>query len=132
MKFPFFGSLGLFGFLIVLAGMFCQAPAARAELDLDFELKNSTGYAIKEIYIAPSSQEEWEPTDKNVLPRGLQDGESIRVSFHPDSDAAEWDLKIVWVDGGDVVEWLGFDLSEISKITLLYNDDTGATTAETE
>jgi len=117
--------------LAVLATCFWSG-AVRAESGLDFELVNKTGYAIREIYIAPSSQAEWEPTDKNVLPRSLRDGESVDISFHPEASAAKWDLKIVWVDGGDAVEWLGFDLTEISKITLFYDEDTEKTTAETE
>lgn len=125
-------SRSLFCLLIALATMVGTVSTVRAGLNLDFELVNSTGYTIKAIYIAPSSQDEWEPTDKNVLPRSLKDGESVEISFEPEAAAAKWDLKIVWADGGDSVEWLGFNLSEISKISLLYNEKTEETTAETE
>jgi len=115
--------------LIIMLG---AVGSASAESALDFTLVNKTGYAIKEIYIAPSTQEEWEPTDKNVLPRSLQDGETVDISFHPQTTAPKWDLKIVWVDGGDSVEWLGFNLKAISQITLFYDEKTEETTAETE
>lgn len=132
MKHIFVSSRSLSWWLVALAAILCTVSTVRAELNLDFELINSTGYTIKEIYIAPSSQEEWEPTDKNVLPRALKDGESVEISFEPEAAAAKWDLKIIWAEGGDSVEWLGFNLSEISKISLLYNEKTGETTAETE
>ncbi len=115
-------------FAVVLATL---SPAI-AGSNLDFTLINQTGYSIKEIYIAPSSQEEWESTDKVELPRSIKDEESVDITFSPKAEASKWDLKIIWVDGGDAVEWLGFNLTEISKITLLYNDKTEETTAEIE
>ncbi len=121
-----------FSWMIALAMMIGMISSATADSNLDFTLVNKTGYAIKEVYIAPSSQEEWTEEDKNVLPRTLKDGEGLDLTFHPKQTAPKWDLKIVWVDGGDAVEWIGFDLTEISKITLFYNDKTEKTTAETE
>ncbi len=112
--------------------MLGAAAAGLAQSELDFTIVNKTGYAIKEIYIAPSSQEEWTDEDKNVLPRSLKDEESVDITFSPKATAPKWDLKIVWVDGGDAVEWLGFDLTEISKITLFYDEKSEKTTAETE
>jgi hypothetical protein len=115
-------------FAVALATL---SPAI-AGSNLDFTLVNQTGYSIKEIYIAPSSQEEWEATDKVELPRSIKDEESVDIEFNPKAEASKWDLKIIWVDGGDAVEWLGFNLTEISKITLLYNEKTEETTAEIE
>lgn len=121
-----------FGWVLALAMMLGAAASGLAESNLDFTIVNKTGYAIKEIYIAPSSQEEWTDEDKNVLPRSLKDEESVDITFSPKATAPKWDLKIVWVDGGDAVEWLGFDLTEISKITLFYDEKSEKTTAETE
>ena len=110
-----------------------SAPAAyTAELNLDFELVNATGYDIKEIYIAPTSQEEWSAEDKVQLPGVLKNEGSVDLTFHPKNTAAKWDLKIVWAEEGDPVEWRDLNLSEISKITLFYNEKTDTTTAETE
>lgn len=120
------------GWVLSLLLLLGAASPGLAESLLDFTLVNKTGYAIKEIYIAPSSQEEWTDEDQNVLPRSLEDEESVDITFHPKAKAEKWDLKIVWVDGGDAVEWLGFDLTEISKITLFYDEKTEKTTAETE
>ncbi len=115
--------------MVVLLGV---TAVAQAESQLDFTLVNKTGYDIKEIYIAPSSQEEWDATDKVTMPGVLKDEASVDLVFHPKATAAKWDLRIVWVDGGDAVEWSGFDLTEISKITLFYDEKTEKTTAETE
>ncbi len=120
------------GSFFALAIILGAVGSASAENELDFTLVNKTGWAIKEIYIAPSTQDEWEPTDKNVLPRSLKDEETVDITFNPEASAPKWDLKIVWVDGGEAVEWLGFNLSEISKITLFYDEKTDKTTAETE
>ncbi len=120
------------GWVLALVVMISAVATGLAASDLDFTIVNKTGYAIREIYIAPSSQEEWTEDDKNVLPRSLKDEESVDITFSPKATAAKWDLKIVWVDGGDAVEWLGFDLTEISKITLFYDEKSEKTTAETE
>jgi hypothetical protein len=120
------------GWVLALVMMLGAAATGLAQSALDFTIVNKTGYAIKEIYVAPSSQEEWTDEDKNVLPRSLKDEESVDITFNPKATAPKWDLKIVWVDGGDAVEWLGFDLTEISKITLFYDEKSEKTTAETE
>lgn len=116
----------------MMVWMLALTATGRAESQLDFTLVNKTGYDIKTIYIAPSSQEEWEESDRVSLPGAIKDGASVDLVFHPKAKAEKWDLKIVWVDGGDSVEWTGFDLTEISKITLYYDEKTEKTTAETE
>lgn len=116
--------------LVLLLG--ANAVHAAEELNLDFTLVNKTGYDIKEIYIAPTSQDEWSADDKVKIPGVLKDGESLDLKFHPKASAEKWDLKIKWADGGDEVEWRDFNLTEISKITLFYDDKTEKTTAETE
>lgn len=97
--------------------------------NLDFELINKTGYDIKEVYVAPSASDNWE---ENIIKEPLKDGESLAVSFAPGEASKKWDLKIVWVDGGDAVYWKGYDLSEISKISLKYNEQTDVTSASVE
>ena len=118
--------------LLVVALVVGSALTGRAESQLDFTLVNKTGYDIKEIYIAPSSQEEWSADDKVALPGVLKDGAGVDLTFHPKATADKWDLRITWADGGDAVEWHEFNLTEISKITLFYDEKTEKTTAETE
>jgi hypothetical protein len=104
-------------------------PAAAQALDLDFELVNGTGWAIKEIYISPATVNDWE---ENILSEPMADGTGGKVTFSPNADAEKWDMKIVWVDEGEDVVWQALDLSKISKLTLRYNPETNETSAEAE
>jgi len=114
---------------LVLLATVLSSSAQAEELNLDFKLVNSTGYTIKELYIAPSSSKDW---GENILKKKLQDGETLAITFHPKATATKWDICITWEDGGEQVTWEGNKLTEITKITLKYNDKTGATTAVVE
>jgi len=104
-------------------------PAAAQALNLDFELVNGTGWAIKEIYISPATVNEWH---ENLISQPMADGDSYEITFTQDADVAKWDMKIVWVDEGEDVIWKNLDLSKISKLTLHYDSDKDETTAEVE
>ena len=119
-----------FATLSLIALMMGAVPSAQAEeLNLDFTIVNKTGWSIKEIYVAPSSSENWE---ENILKEPLLDDETLDVTFEPSEKSKKWDLRIVWVDEGSPVVWKNYDLSEISKITLFYNAKTDVTSAKTE
>ena len=121
-----FVHLALLSLVLVLG----TAPLAKSEeLNLDFTLVNKTGYTIKEIYVAPTSSDNWE---EDILNEPLKNGESLDVSFVPTEKSKKWDLRIVWADGDAPVVWTGYDLTEISKLTLLYNNESGVTSAKTE
>ena len=121
-----FSGLTLLTALVLLLGLL--APARAAELNLDFELVNKTGYPITEIYIGPTSSDDW---GDNILEKTLKDEMSLEVSFHPKATAKKWDIKVVYEDK-DTAEWKGYKLEEINKITLFWNDKTQKTTAKTE
>ena len=108
---------------------FKPTGAVAGALNLDFELVNKTGYAIKEIYISPAAANAWQD---NVLAKPLADDESLNMTASPEADAETWDMKIVWVDEGEDVQWKGLNLAKISKVTLYYNADTDETTADVE
>ncbi len=116
---------------IVLLALICVLvfPGAAQAINLDFELVNGTGWAIKEIYVSPASVNDWQ---ENLISQPMADGESYEITFSPDADVAKWDMKIVWVDPGEDVFWKSLDLSKISKLTLRYNADTDETSAEAE
>ena len=115
--------------MIVLGLIFQAASNVKAEeLNLDFTLINSTGYGIKEIYIGPSSQDDW---GKNIIKKPLKDGEKLDITFHPEAAAVKWDVKIVWVDPGNPVQWLGLKLTEIKTLQLFYDEKTDKTSAKT-
>jgi hypothetical protein len=98
------------------------------ELNLDFVLQNATGYDISGIQISPTSEEDW---GKNILKGKLKDGGSASISFHPEAEAEYWDLQITFSDG-EVVYWTELNLTEISKLTLYYDDESGETSADAE
>ncbi len=116
---------------ILILALICVLvfPGAAQALNLDFELVNGTGWAIKEIYVSPASVNDWQ---ENLISQPMADGESYEITFSPDADVAKWDMKIVWVDEGENVFWKNLDLSKISKLTLRYNADTDETSAEAE
>ena len=117
-------------FALVLGLVLLVPMAAQAESELDFTMVNGTGYGIKEVYVSPSAADHW---GNNILPRTLENGEGLKVTFAPQAEGIEeWDLMIVWVDGGDKVYWRGYKLSEINKITLHYDRESGETSATVE
>ena len=117
--------------MLVVMGLVLQyASNVKAEeLNLDFKLVNSTGWGIKEVYVAPNSSDDW---GDSILKEPLKDGETLEVKFHPKATATKWDLKIVWVDGGKSVYWTGYKLTDIEKITLFYDEKTDKTSAKAE
>ncbi len=108
---------------------FTPTGAPAGSLNLDFELVNKTGKRIKGVYMSPSDVESWQD---NVLSEPMANGTSLEINFSPNSDAEIWDLKIVWAGEGEDVVWTGFNLAEISKLTLTYDADTDETSAESE
>jgi hypothetical protein len=118
-------AVSLLGLVLAVA---CIGNLQAEELNLDFTLVNSTGYTIKEVYVAPTAVEEW---GENIMGEELKDGERLKVTFHPKAAAAKWDIKIMWTNGEGVV-WTGYKLTDISTITLKYDEKTKVTSATTE
>lgn len=114
---------------VLLAVLFLGlAGSAQAESDLDFKLVNKTGYTLNEVFIGPSTSEEW---GDNILDAKLPDGASASITFNPEAKAPKWDILVVYEDGTKV-QWIGYKLDEISKITLFYDADKDVTSAKTE
>ena len=104
-------------FALTLVLVFGLLANARAELNLDFTLVNSTGDDIKEIYISPTASDDW---GDNLLKGVLKDGQKLELTFSPKAKAAKWDIKAVYTDGG-TPEWKGYKLTEIETITLYWD-----------
>lgn len=96
---------------------------------LDFTLVNSTGYGIKKVYIGRTDNPDWTEDMEVLHGREFKNGASLDITFHPKATAAKWDLRVEWSDGDTPVNWYGLDLTKIEKLTLLYNKDTGKTSA---
>ena len=106
--------------LALLLGLVVSAKAA---LDLDFTLVNKTGYDIKEVYVGPTTSDDW---GDNVLKDILKDGQGLELKFHPKATAEKWDIKVVYTDG-ETAWWKGYKLTEINKINLFWSKDKGST-----
>ncbi len=111
------------GSVLLLTLLLGLVIPARAESDLDFTLVNKTGYDIKEVYIGPTTSEEW---GDNVLTAVLKDGQALELKFHPKATAPKWDIKVVYTDG-ETAWWKGYKLAEIMKINLFWSKADGST-----
>lgn len=99
--------------------MFITAGALARAGKQDFLLHNSTGVEIRELYVSPTSADEWQEDVLGV--DTLPDGESIKVTFEDREKTVHWDLKVT--DGkGNSIEWRDLNLIEISEVTLHYKD----------
>jgi hypothetical protein len=109
--------------LLFLALLLGFVMSAKAQLDLDFTLVNKTGYDIKEVYVGPTTSEDW---GDNILKAVLKDGEGLELKFHEKATAEKWDIKVVYTDG-ETAWWKGYKLTEITKINLFWGKDKGST-----
>ncbi len=99
---------------------------------LDFELHNATGHPMAGVYCSPTGVDSW---GDNILPSDeFADGDSLNISFSPDAEATEWDLRVDWSDDSEeaYVYWIGLSLPTINSLTLYYDDSSGKTTAQAE
>ncbi len=97
--------------------------------DADFTLVNRTGYALNEVYISPTKMDSW---GKDRLGTNqLAHGQARKFKFG-DTKHCVQDIKVVFADDESEVEWEGFDLCKLDKITLRYNRKSGDVSADTE
>lgn len=109
----------LFAFTLALVSL-GQVGSAGANEALNFTLVNATGVTIYKVQMSPSTEASWQEDmlGSEVMPSGT----SRDVTFSGyRSDVRLWDLKIA--DGeGTSIEWLGIDLTAITKLTLRIVD----------
>ena len=93
----------------------------------DFTLVNRTGVEIYELYVSPASVDDWQEDVLTV--DTLPDGEEVAIRFARDEEADLWDIRVV--DGsGDAIDWPGMNLTEISTITLSFENGEPVATSE--
>jgi hypothetical protein len=91
------------------------APVQRR--NLDFTLVNKTGLTIDEVYLSPTSDDDW---GKDVMGRDvLKNGGKVDITFSSEEAECNWDLKIV-DEEEDAVEWDKLNLCTANEITLMY------------
>ncbi len=115
----------LFGLTVLGVGQGAQAQGKQ-----DFTLVNATGYVIKAVYVSPTTQDSW---DEDILGKDtMDDEETLPIRFSRSDKSCKWDLKVTYEDDNSSVVWRGFDLCQISKITIKYNRKSDTTSALTE
>jgi hypothetical protein len=93
---------------------------------LDFTLTNATGYEITALFVSPTGTDSW---GESIISGSFNDGDTLNISFSPDAEAAEWDMRADWTKGEGYVYWMGLNLPEINTLTLEYDEETEKTTA---
>ena len=113
--------------IITLAAISAVSPTLAG--DADFTLVNRTGYAIREVYIAPSKSTNWgnDRLGDGTLGNGRQ-----RLFKFSDKSSCKQDLQVIFDDDASEVVWENFDLCVINKITLKYNRSSKTVSADTE
>lgn len=102
----------------VLALVLTATAVARSG-DQDFTLHNETGVEIYELYVSPTSADDWEEDVLGV--DTLASGDSVKITFNDREKRGKWDLKVV-DSKGNSIEWEALNLIEISEVTLHYKD----------
>ena len=103
------------------------APSQNPELD--FTIVNKTGYDIKALYIGASGTGDWSKEDDVLKGKGFPNGKSYPIQFQPKEKHEKWDIMVTWADGSGSVEWLNLKLTEIEKVTLVYDKAKDKTSA---
>jgi hypothetical protein len=107
-------------------------PGGASSLDLDFVIVNSTGHPIKGLSVGATGTGEWSGEDELLKGRTFANGDAMAVTFNPKARAEKWDIKVTWADGSGGEEWVGLKLTEIAKLTLVYDADNDETSAIVE
>ena len=97
--------------------------------ELDFTIVNKTGYDIKALYIGAAGTGEWTKDDEVLKGRAFKNGTSYDIKFSPKAKAEKWDIMVDWADGSGKEEWLNLKLTEIEKVTIIYDKEKDVTKA---
>ena len=115
--------------VLFLLSLLASGFAFAATGDADFTLTNRTGITIREIYVSPTARNQW--GRDRLGDNTLANGASRHFKFG-DSASCIQDIKVVFEDDTPDTVWGKIDLCKIEKITLRYNRQTKAVSAETE
>ena len=105
--------------VLVLLGGGCSSTTNSSEEvsnsnpKLNFTLINSTGTALRGLYVSPSSSTGWE--ENLITTDTLNDGDRIYIKFNPNEQTRDWDLRVEGVDG-NYAEWKQLKLEEATEI----------------
>jgi hypothetical protein len=108
---------------------FTSELTATQNPELDFTIVNKTGYDIKALSIGASGTGDWTKEDEVLKGRAFPNGKSYDIKFSPRAKAEKWDIMVTWADGSGSEEWLNLKLTEIEKVTLIYDKEKDQTKA---
>ena len=112
--------------LVASACLFAVIASPASAEDV-LKINNRTGYTISQIFIAPTSSDNWE---EDVMGDDtLETDTSVNIDFSKSADTCKWDLKAVYDDKTSAV-WRNVNLCKISSISLFYNAETDVTSAK--
>ena len=111
---------GLFVAAFVLTLAIASIALAGRRGSQDFVLENGTGRAITEIYLSPTSSNEWIYQDELAKNQVLYPGQDLFLAFDPRDNVQYWDIKVVYEDGS-YEYWYTLDLFRIYHITIRPN-----------
>jgi hypothetical protein len=112
-----------------LNNSFTRVVAQPQNPELDFTIVNKTGYDVKALYIGASGTGDWTKDDEVLKGRAFPNGKSFDIKFSPRAKAEKWDIMVDWSDGSGKEEWLNLKLTEITKVTLIYDKEKDQTKA---
>lgn len=99
----------------LLAGMvlFAAIAGPATAEDLSFTLVNSSGYDVVEFHVSDPQDDTW---SDNLMPEGyvLPDEHYVDVIISDGADYCEYDLRVVWEDGDEYVEY-GADICDLGE-----------------
>lgn len=109
----------ILGCALALVAFSSSTSAAPQNRRLDFKLVNKSTYVIVELYVSPTTEDEWgeDVLGTDVLPNN----ESVDIEFARSETTCNWDLKIVDEDE-DEVTWTKLNLCTANEITLRYEN----------
>ena len=101
--------------LFAAVGFFILSQDVKAQ-NQDFSMVNNTGMILIDVFISPSSADNWGP---DVIPKDMiLDGETFNFTFTGvDPEHCSWDIMFT-ADDGVKYYMKGVDLCTITTITL--------------
>jgi len=100
---------------VALACAAALPAAAWSGNPLRFRLNNEAGYALAEIYVSPSLEDEW---GKDVLGAApLASGTAVEIAVAARGETCHYDIRFVG-DDGSLAEAVAIDLCTIESYTL--------------
>ncbi|HEX3920263.1 MAG TPA: hypothetical protein VHW60_23225 [Caulobacteraceae bacterium] len=116
--------------VVAAASFAVLAPTMASAAPQDFQLDNETGYTIKNLYISPTTTNDWQ--DDVLGQDTLDTGAALNIHFPGGrGETCEWDLKIAYNDDSSH-EWTSVNLCSINKVTIHYDEGTQTTSATSE